>query len=41
MEGWIEHWRECWDDADDWMEKEFDKLAEYTDVEVPDDIWKE
>jgi len=41
MEGWIEHWREYWEDADDWMEKEFDKLAEYTDVEVPDDIWKE
>ena len=41
MEGWIERWREEWDDADDWMEGEFAKLAEYADVEVPDELWKE
>ena len=41
MEGWIEKWRENWDDADTWMEKEFAKLKKYADIEVPDDLWKD
>ena len=41
MEGWIQHWRECWEDADDWMEKEFSKIKNYEDIEVPNELWKE
>ena len=41
MNGWIGRWREENDDADDWMEREFAKLKEYANIEVPDELWKD